>query len=94
MTRKQPDFWFPAKRYGWGWGFPRVWPGWLVLLAYVGLLVLASLVIRPDVHMKWWVVSIVALSLLLLAVCWWKGEKPGWRWGDARNCRPKQPSDR
>jgi hypothetical protein len=21
------DFWFPAKRYGWGWGLPVKWQG-------------------------------------------------------------------
>jgi len=26
--------WFPAKRYGWGWGLPCAWQGWLVLAAY------------------------------------------------------------
>ena len=23
-------YWFPAKRYGWGWGMPNTWQGWLV----------------------------------------------------------------
>jgi hypothetical protein len=23
-------YWFPAKRYGWGWGIPSSWQGWLV----------------------------------------------------------------
>jgi hypothetical protein len=21
--------WFPAKRYGWGWGLPCCWQGWV-----------------------------------------------------------------
>jgi len=21
------DYWFPAKRYGWGWGIPNRWQG-------------------------------------------------------------------
>ncbi len=37
MTAPQPDFWFPAKSYGWGWGLPVKWQGWLVLLAYFAL---------------------------------------------------------
>src|SRR6266702_3273794 len=24
-------YWFPAKRYGYGWGIPTTWQGWLVL---------------------------------------------------------------
>jgi hypothetical protein len=35
-----PKYWFPAKRYGWGWGPPVTWQGWAVLvvwlLAFVG----------------------------------------------------------
>ncbi|MBC8738930.1 hypothetical protein F6X40_19420 [Paraburkholderia sp. UCT31] len=28
------EYWFPAKRYGWGLGLPVRWQGWLTLLAY------------------------------------------------------------
>ena len=31
----QPKYWFPAKRYGWGWGLPGTWQGWLVVAAFV-----------------------------------------------------------
>jgi hypothetical protein len=27
-----PRYWFPAKTYGWGWGLPSTWEGWLVLV--------------------------------------------------------------
>jgi hypothetical protein len=29
--------WFPAKRYGWGWGLPSAWQGWVVLISYFAL---------------------------------------------------------
>ena len=25
------QYWFRAKRYGWGWGLPIAWQGWVVL---------------------------------------------------------------
>ena len=31
-------YWFPAKRYGWGWGFPITWEGWLTLAVFSGWL--------------------------------------------------------
>ncbi len=31
--------WFPAVRYGWGWGPPVTWQGWLVLAGFLVLLV-------------------------------------------------------
>ena len=33
----RPRYWFPAKRYGWGWGLPAVWQGWVVLVGFIGL---------------------------------------------------------
>ena len=91
MTRRTPDIWFPAKRYGWGWGLPCAWQGWVVLAAYLALLVLAAFVVRPELHMARWIASVVVLSLLLIAVCWWKGERPRWRWGEPRDGGPPAP---
>lgn len=30
-----PRYWFPAKHYGWGWGLPIAWRGWLVFAAFL-----------------------------------------------------------
>jgi len=38
MDSRQREFWFPAKRYGWGWGLPVAWQGWAVLIAYAAVL--------------------------------------------------------
>ena len=32
---QDPEYWFPAKRYGWGWGLPATWQGWTVLAAFL-----------------------------------------------------------
>ena len=34
-------YWFPAKRYGWGWGLPSVWQGWVVMGIFAVLLLVA-----------------------------------------------------
>lgn len=34
MTSNDRKIWFPAKRYGWGWGLPVAWQGWVVLLLF------------------------------------------------------------
>ena len=34
----KPGFWFPVKRYGWGWGLPVRWQGWAVFVLYATLL--------------------------------------------------------
>ncbi len=78
----QHRYWFPAKRYGWGWGPPTTWQGWLVLIAFVGLLVAGAIMLPPNRHPGSFLVFVAILSGLLIAVCWLKGEPPRWRWGD------------
>ena len=74
-------YWFPAKTYGWGWGLPSSWQGWLVLMAYLVGNVLASLLLNPQVEPTKFTLAIAALSGVLLLVCWKTGEPPRWRWG-------------
>jgi hypothetical protein len=80
----QPEsrYWFPAKRYGWGWGLPDTWQGWLVLATFLGLVVAGAIIFPPAASPVLYVVYIVVLGVLLLGVCWLKGEPPRWRWGN------------
>jgi len=80
--RTDKPYWFRAKRYGWGWGLPMAWQGWLVFCAYLVLVIAGALVLPTDGHVIRFIVFTVALSLGLLAVCFAKGEPPKWRWGD------------
>lgn len=79
----KPAYWFPVKRYGWGWGMPVCWQGWLVMAVF--LLSLAAL--------GWWLdpardplgfsLGLAGLSIVFTTVVAWKGERPvRWRWGD------------
>ena len=78
MTRR---YWFPAKAYGWGWGAPATWQGWVVFAGYL-LLVLAGVpFIDSPGRLLWYMVYVALLSLALVAVCWRTGEPPRWRWG-------------
>jgi hypothetical protein len=46
----QPRYWFPAKRYGWGWGLPSTWEGWVVLAVYLALLVALCVLVPAHRH--------------------------------------------
>jgi len=83
MSEEQPEprYWFPAKRYGWGWGPPCTWEGWLVLLAFCGLLFTAGFVSIRNQNLPAFFVSVFCLNCGLIAICFWKGEPPKWRWG-------------
>jgi len=76
-----PRYWFPAKRYGWGWGPPKVWEGWVVLVAFFALLAAGGIVLLPQNSPLLFVAYAALLCVVLIAVCWVKGERPRWRWG-------------
>jgi hypothetical protein len=72
--------WFPAKRYGWGWGPPVTWQGWLVV--GVWFILLAS--ISPFIMLRsavGYVTFLIVMLAILMAICYAKGEPPRWRWG-------------
>jgi hypothetical protein len=81
MSNATKPYWFPAKTYGWGWGLPSCWQGWLVLMAYLAGVALASLLLPPQVEPTKFTLAISALSGALLLVCLKTGEPPRWRWG-------------
>jgi len=79
MSEKK--YWFSAKKYGWGWGFPSTWQGWVVYCVYFALLIAGLLVVPPAKSKIGFFAYTVALSAVLCGVCYAKGEPPKWRWG-------------
>jgi hypothetical protein len=77
----RPTYWFPAKRYGWGWGLPSSWQGWLVLAAFAALSAAGFFVFPPKEKPGALFAYVVAFIGLLIAICWLKGAPPRWRWG-------------
>jgi hypothetical protein len=76
------QFWFPAKRYGWGWGLPITWQGWVVFIAFFALLVVAFFLFPPARETFSFIVYTGILVAVLAVICYAKGERPRWRWGD------------
>jgi hypothetical protein len=74
-------YWFPAKRYGWGWGFPTTWQRWLVFAAFLGLLVAGAFFFPPITSLAEYLAYVAILSGGLVGICWLKGEPPRWRSG-------------
>ena len=78
--------WFKTKRYGWGW-VPITWEGWLSVAVFVVLQVanaqrLELMSNSPSDTVVIFLVETTLLVIALVALCYWKGEKPSWRWGD------------
>lgn len=77
----RPDYWFPAKRYGWGWGPPTCWQGWAVLGAWTAVFAAGAAVLAGR-HWGGYGVFVAVMVAAIVGVCWIKGEPPRWRWGD------------
>ncbi len=83
MPLPRETAWFYAKSYGWGWGLPARWQGWVCLLTYLAAIALSAAGVLPA-HPKWFAAITGILSALLVGICYWKGETPKWRWGGKR----------
>ena len=80
--KTEKAYWFPAKRYGWGWGLPSVWQGWVVMAVFVGALAIGAATFLSKEEPGAFAAYSGFLCLLLIAVCGVKGEPPRWRWGE------------
>jgi len=80
-----PKYWFPAKRYGWGWGRPSTWQGWVVLLVYFALVLGGIPLLLSTRGQLVYIAYVVLLTAVLNTICWLTGEHPRWRWG-GRDC--------
>jgi hypothetical protein len=86
QENKQKKIWFRKKRYGWGWT-PASWEGWLILFVYVFLLVWSFRSIDAVQHsgsdtLINFVPRFIIFSLILIFICYKKGDKPKWTWGE------------
>jgi lipoprotein signal peptidase len=83
-TSEVNRYWFPAKRYGWGWGLPATWQGWVVLIAFLVLVVIGVMIFPPKERTLSFIVYVCILNAFLLAICYVKGEPPAWHWGNKK----------
>lgn len=80
-------YWFKRKLYGWGWT-PATWQGWLVTTIFIILILLFAFTIDENSNTSeiffTGVLPIVLLIITFIRICYKKGEKPEWQWGDKK----------
>ena len=84
----EKDYWFKAKRYGWGWGLPITWQGWVSFGTFTAVWLWALYALIPadgsDMPTKN-LVGFIVIMLLdivgLMYVSFKHGEPPRFRWG-------------
>ena len=79
MSTHNSRYWFRAKRYGLGWGLPLTWQGWAVFVSWILFFLLGFRFLTPDGRPLRWGFT-AAMIILLLVICYWKGEPAGRRW--------------
>lgn len=82
--------WFKERWYGWGW-VPVKWQGWATIAVFVGILILNGVFLERNMPeggdpsivdlIIFFGVLTISVSLLFL-ICYKKGERPHWNWGD------------
>ena len=84
LKNNPEGYWFKRKLYGWGW-VPVRWQGWLVVTVYIVTIVFFGLTIDenspPNEIIFTFLLPLVLLTITLIKICYWKGEKPKWMWG-------------
>lgn len=79
--------WFKRKAYGWGWT-PSSWQGWTVTFGYIALLLLLALSIDEGSSVREvmfiFALPAILLTITLVRICYKKGEKPAWQWGNKK----------
>lgn len=85
--------WFKAKQYGLGW-VPASIEGWAVLCTYIAICIYIFAKIDYSSHSNsdtliGFAVPFIVLTLILIIICYVKGEKPYFRWGEKNGTNKK-----
>ncbi len=85
---QEEKLWFKAKNYGWGWT-PCTWEGWAAIVVYIVAIVYEFLSVNSTTHsisdaLINFVPAVILFTLILIIICFIKGEKPEWRWGEKK----------
>lgn len=79
------NLWFKRKSYGWGW-VPVSWQGYVVTIVYIVLMITFPCINfreAPDGNLfVGFVFPFVIFTSILIYICYKKGEKPAWQWGN------------
>jgi uncharacterized membrane protein YhaH (DUF805 family) len=91
MTQqKSKVMWFKEKRYGFGWE-PASWQGWVAVIIHLfsNALLLLYMASKEGYSgqqsfLVYTVPFLLVSSALLIYLCYKKGPKPKWKWGDEK----------
>ena len=69
------ETWFPRKKFGIGWGFPVTRAGWVFFIGWSLVTVFGCYYFQGEEQVPLLLGFMLLMTLLLLLVCYFKGEK-------------------
>jgi len=78
MNASQSRYWFRAKRYGYGWGLPISWQGWVVMVLWLVVVATAGSWIAAR-SIPLYCLFMVFMAAAIIGICYLKGEPARWR---------------
>jgi hypothetical protein len=88
LKNNPKHYWFKRKLYGWGWT-PATIEGWAITLLFLAYIIIETLLYSLDPvptpnTMNSYIIRMIIAVILLILICYTKGEKPRWSWGKYR----------
>lgn len=79
--------WFKKRTFGYGWGTPNTWQGWVVLISYLGYIYFEFQILDKNSHsasdtIRPYLIRVIIATIILFAICYKTSGKPEWRWGN------------
>lgn len=74
MSNDRPQWWFPEKEFGFGWGMPACWQGWVTLLVFIVALAVGLPLLAPKLGQHGQLIVAGVLTAAFLTVVVLKGE--------------------
>ncbi len=75
MVVKESDFWFAYKKFGWGWGFPVTWQGWLFYFVWTSILLPIVWYLQSADKILFLILFITLMAGVLIITYLLKGER-------------------
>lgn len=79
MNTHNREFWFPAKKFGYGWGLPSKWQGWVALGSLLALFAVCGFAVLPAHPVLFGALAFLLLGAFI-ALGHLKGEPTHWSW--------------
>lgn len=81
--------WFKSRLYGYGW-IPCSKEGWIIITIYIAVNLITAwifTIIQIEQLFFLFFIQLIISTLLLIYICYHKGEKPKWQWNKSKKSK-------